>query len=113
MTLNFVSTKIIQATLTLSNPVVGAISNYIFTVNNTNILPANSQLFITFPNGYNISGLTCLYNGALAATYNVTNTTANITIPAAMSQYALASIPFAVVGVTNLYSLMPSPAFNL
>jgi hypothetical protein len=113
MTLSFVSTKIIQATISLSNPVVGAISNYIFTVNNTNIMAANSQLLITFPNGYNINGLTCLYNGTIAANYSVTATTATITIPTSMSQNALASIPFAVVGVTNLYSLMPSPTFYL
>jgi hypothetical protein len=107
MNLSFVSTKIIQASLTLSNPVVGGISNYTFKINNTNILPSSSQLFIYFPSSFNITGLTCLYDVA-AVTYNTTSTTAIITIPNATIQYALASHNFTVVGVTNLYSLMPS-----
>jgi len=112
MKLSFVSTKIIQASLTLSNPVVGAISNYTFKVNNTNILPSSSQLFIYFPSSFNIMGLNCLYDG-VNATSIVNSTTAVITIPTAMPQYTLASHNFTVVGVTNLYSLMPSSAFYL
>ena len=113
MNISFVSTKIIQASLTLSNPVVGAISNYTFKVNNTNILPSNSQLYIYFPSSYNISGLTCLYDEGGSTICGNTSTTAIITIPAAMNQYDLAAHNFTVVGVTNLYSLMPSSAFHL
>ena len=113
VSLTYLSTKIIQASLTLSNRVVGAKSDYTFAINNTNVLSAGSILYIYFPSMFNISNLNCLYDGVTAANFNITNSTARIAIPNSMAQYELASHTFTVVQVTNLYSLRPSPAFKL
>ena len=113
VSLTYLSTKIIQASLTLSNRVVGAKSDYTFAINNTNVLSAGSILYIYFPSMFNISNLNCLYDGVTAANFNITNSTTRIAIPNSMAQYELASHTFTVVQVTNLYSLRPSPAFKL
>ena len=122
VSLTYLSTKIIQASLTLSNRVVlklihnrvvGAKSDYTFAINNTNVLSAGSILYIYFPSMFNISNLNCLYDGVTAANFNITYSTARIAIPNSMAQYELASHTFTVVQVTNLYSLRPSPAFKL
>jgi len=63
MTLAYTSTKIVQSSLSLTNPTVGAYSDYQFVVNNTNSLSAGSQIFIYFPSYYNITGLKCYIDG--------------------------------------------------
>ena len=61
--------------LTVSNPIVGAISTYSFSINNTNTIPANSQLHVYFPNLYNIAaGITCSFKG-VGTNHTVVNST--------------------------------------
>ena len=109
----FTPTKIVEASLTLSNQTVGSLSTYSFVVNNTNAVSAGSSLHIYFPSGFDVTGLTCTFDGA-AATFTIVNTTyLNIEIPSNIAQYALAGRTFEVNGVTNLPSLRPSPSFAL
>ena len=93
-TIGYLATKIIQATLTLSSRIVGATSTYRFVVNNTNALSLNSQLHIYFPSILSVTGLTCTFDNA-ATTFTILNSThLSITIPLALTQYALAAHTF-------------------
>jgi len=93
--------------------VVGAISTYTFTVNNTNVLQAGAQLHIYFPGTFSLTGLTCTFDGT-ATTFSIVNSShVSIDIPSGQAQYALAGHTFEVIGVINPPSLRPTSSFFL
>jgi hypothetical protein len=112
-TISYVATRIVQASLAISDPTVAAIATYAFTLNNTNSLAAAAELGITFPQGFTLTGLTCTLDGAATA-FTIDNATSlRIVIASAMGPHALMGHTFEVVGVINPSSLKPTPSFSL
>lgn len=111
--LSYTATKMLEATLTVSNPVVAGTSTYSLVVNNTNPLTAGDQLHVYFPNTYTLASVTCTLDSIANTCTLVSTTYLYFDINANYAQYALAAHTFAISGVTNPVSLKPTSSFQL
>jgi len=112
--ISYTSVKILNAQVTASSSVVGALSIYSFAVNNTNTLLANSIMHIYFPSVFSLSGVSCTINAVLTVCTIINSTYLQFTLPAlVVSQYNLYTYTLSVANVINPPSVRSTSSFAI
>jgi hypothetical protein len=113
-TIAYLTSLILDATVTPSSVIVGDTTSYTFTVNNTNSLLPNSILHIYFPTSFSLSGISCTTNAVSSSCNMSSSTYIQFTLPnAIIAPYSLPTYTLTVLNVINPNSLQPTASFGL